>query len=69
MRKWEITRIPDFIGMKGVINPIGPSPEKWEPPPAPLYKLNFNGASKGNPGLTGYRGVIRNQEAKPMGIY
>lgn len=61
LRKWEITGIPNYIGKKGVSNPIGPSPKQWEPPPAPLYKLNFDGASKGNPGLAGFWGAIRNQ--------
>lgn len=68
LRKWEITGIPNFIGMKGVINQIWTSLKKWEPPPAPLYKLNFDGASKGNLGLAGYGGAIRNQEGKPVGI-
>ena len=52
-----------------MINPIGPSPEKWEPTQTPMYKLNFDGTSKGNPDSTGYGGVICNPEGKPMGIY
>ena len=69
LKKWEITEVPNFIGRKGVINTIGPSPEKREPPPDLTYKLNFDGASKGNPGLTGYGGANRNSDGKPVGIY
>ena len=38
LENWEIIGILNFIGRKGVINPIGPSPYKWEPSLAPLYK-------------------------------
>lgn len=34
-----------------------------------MFKLNFDGASKGNPGLAGYGGAIRNSEGNPVGIY
>jgi ribonuclease HI len=37
------------------------SPSKWLPPPPPgFHKVNFDGASKGNPGHSGYGAVIRN---------
>lgn len=39
------------------------------PPPVSQYKLNFDGASKGNPGPTGFGGAIRNSEGVPVGIY
>ena len=31
----------------------------WSPPPFPFIKLNFDGASKGNPGAAGYGVVFR----------
>jgi hypothetical protein len=37
------------------------SPSKWHPrPPSGFHKVNFDGASKGNPGHSGYGVVIRN---------
>jgi ribonuclease HI len=36
------------------------SPSHWSPPPEAFVKLNFDGASKGNPGAAGYGVVIRN---------
>lgn len=31
----------------------------WKPPPVDTLKLNFDGASKGNPAPTGFRCVLR----------
>eukprot|EP00253_Pinus_taeda_P008598 PITA_08598 len=42
---------------------------QWIPPPKNTYLLNFDGASKGNPGITGYGGVIRNSQGIPLKIY
>jgi hypothetical protein len=36
------------------------SPTTWTPPPAHFIKVNFDGASKGNPGPAGYGAVLRN---------
>jgi hypothetical protein len=33
--------------------------EKWEPPPQGFIKLNYDGASKGNPGQAGAGGLFR----------
>eukprot|EP00253_Pinus_taeda_P009198 PITA_09198 len=41
----------------------------WKPPPKNTYMLNFDGASKGNPGITGYGGVIRNAQGIPLQVY
>ena len=35
------------------------NPSLWDPPPAGFIKINFDGASKGNPGPTGYGAAIR----------
>lgn len=42
--------------------------ENWEPPLTSIYKLKFDGDSKGNPRLAGYGGAIRNSEGKPIGL-
>eukprot|EP00253_Pinus_taeda_P003217 PITA_03217 len=34
----------------------------WQPPPQGFMKCNIDGASKGNPGMAGYGGVIRDQK-------
>lgn len=34
-----------------------------------MYQLNFDGASKGNPGKTGYGGVFRDHFGSPHLIY
>jgi probable phosphoglycerate mutase len=41
-----------------------PSPVTWLPPPNGFIKINFDGASKGNPGPAGYGAVIRNSEGE-----
>jgi hypothetical protein len=39
------------------------SPSFWSPPPEDFVKLNFDGASKGNPGAAGYGVVFRDSRA------
>lgn len=34
-----------------------------------MIQLNFDGASKGNPGIVGYRGIFRDHEGKPLLIF
>ena len=38
----------------------------WRPPPFRVFQLNFDGASRGNPGQTGFGGVIRDHQGKPL---
>jgi len=45
------------------------SPLKWSPPASSSYKLNFDGAAKGNPGPAGYGGVFRNEKGAALHIY
>lgn len=51
---------------KAAVNPSkrSTSPTSWSPPAHNTYKLNFDGAAKGNLGLAGYGGVIRSRLAK-----
>jgi len=43
--------------------------DKWTPPPNNMFQLNFDGASKGNPGKAGYGGVFRDHHGNPQLIY
>ena len=36
------------------------SPTRWTPPPPGFIKINIDGASRGNPGPTGFDLVLRN---------
>eukprot|EP00253_Pinus_taeda_P032484 PITA_32484 len=45
------------------------SPSHWSPPARAAYKLNFDGAAKGNPGPSGFGGVIRNSDGVVIYIY
>lgn len=41
----------------------------WQPPPDACLKLNFDGASRGNPGIAGIGGVIRNHQGNIIHIF
>ena len=69
LRNWGITSIPTFFGFQGNTSQTGHSPESWEPPPANMYKLNFDGASKGNPGPAGFGGAIHNSKGMVEGLF
>lgn len=43
--------------------------ESWQSPPDGGIKLNFDGASRGNPGSAGIGGVFRNQKGEILHIY
>jgi len=45
------------------------SSHHWSPPASYSYKLNFDGATKGNPGLVGYGGIFRNNVGSTLHIY
>eukprot|EP00253_Pinus_taeda_P022049 PITA_22049 len=45
------------------------SPLFWSPPASNSFKLNFDGAAKGNPGPTGFGGVFRNEVGATIHIY
>lgn len=41
----------------------------WKRPPSGFLKLNFDGASRGNPGMAGIGGIIRNNAREIQHIY
>lgn len=45
------------------------SPQFWSPPATHSYKLNFDGAAKGNLGLAGYGGIFRDVVGSALHIY
>lgn len=40
--------------------------DSWTPPLKNTIKLNFDGASKGNPRNAGFGGIFRNHEGSPL---
>eukprot|EP00253_Pinus_taeda_P024057 PITA_24057 len=44
-------------------------PSHWSPPPPNSFMLNFDGASKGNPGETGYGGAVRNPQGQVLKVF
>lgn len=42
---------------------------KWDKPPIGLVKLNSDGASRGNPGLSGGEGVIQDTYVGVFGLF
>jgi len=41
----------------------------WRPPPYGFLKVNIDGTSKGNPGLVGFRGAIRDEQGQVKKIF
>lgn len=42
------------------------APGKWTPPSKNMFQLNFDGASKGNPGNSGFEGIGRDWKRIPL---
>lgn len=64
---WNLTIRSTIINKVMSQNPQ--SLDSWNPPPASFIKLNFDGASKGNPGPTGRGGFFRNDRGEILYIY
>ena len=45
------------------------SPLLWIPPPLGTFKLNSDGAAKGNPGPAGYEGIIQNSRGCILSLF
>ena len=66
---WEINTVPPYIGPPRPLRNQSQSSEHWSPPPQRIFKLNFDGVAKGNSGLAGIGGVIRNSEGSILGVF
>ena len=51
---------------KGTTPSKGSTPGKWLPPPKHMFQLNFDGASKRNPGSAGFGGIFRDYKGAPL---
>ena len=45
------------------------SPLQWDSPPVVVFKMNFDGGSKGNPGKVGFDGVIRDHNGEIIHLF
>ena len=69
LHDWEIRSLPPFVRKEIHLVINLNSPSVWSPPPDGTFKLKFDGASKGNPDLTGFGGVVRNNVGSIQGVF
>jgi hypothetical protein len=62
LQRWQLRLINQLVIKAPKSQNI--SPTTWTPPPTGFIKINFDGASKGNPGPAGYGAVIRNSKGE-----
>jgi ribonuclease HI len=48
---------------------LQPGDHNWTPPPLGFLKLNFDRAAKGNPGVAGMGGVIKDSDGNVIRLY
>ena len=58
--EWKLISIPLGVRVKRNKDKIDRSSIHWQPPQLGFVKLNFDGASRGNPGKFGIGACIRN---------
>eukprot|EP00253_Pinus_taeda_P003909 PITA_03909 len=56
-------------GISKTVSHITVDKDIWQPPPHGFMKCNIDGASKGNPGMAGYGGVIRYEQGFIKAIF
>ena len=69
MESWGLRSILHFIGnaRKAMLGPL--SLKSWSPLSIGSFKVNFDGASKGNPRLARYGGVVRDLKGNIQGLF
>ncbi|XP_059075074.1 uncharacterized protein LOC131875073 [Cryptomeria japonica] len=63
---WSGLIIPPYIGIGSEANHNKRVDYHWQPPDVGWYKLNFDGASRGNPGVAGIGFSILNWEGREI---
>ncbi|XP_059074768.1 uncharacterized protein LOC131874858 [Cryptomeria japonica] len=65
--KWSLKDIGPVVPSK---RQVDMSLIKWTVPPKDWVKLNFDGASKGNPGRVGFEAILRDENGRMIsGVY
>ncbi|XP_057836447.1 uncharacterized protein LOC131046677 [Cryptomeria japonica] len=67
-KRWEGLSFPPFVGDGHVESLRSRVVCRWQPPGKGWVKLNFDGASHGNPGQAGIRCSVHNWESKEIDI-
>ncbi|XP_059068482.1 uncharacterized protein LOC131858992 [Cryptomeria japonica] len=66
-KQWSGIKIPPFTGKTGTDKEEIRKTCKWQPPKHGWFKLNFDGASRGNPGTAGAGCIIHLDKGKSIG--
>ena len=66
---WDLdkTQLEGLYMRERILQPS--SPKSWSPPPPMVFKLNFDGASRGNPGLMGFGGLCRDSLGRIIFVF
>ena len=69
LQDWGISQLPLNNPCLNKLVPQSNNAEFWQKPLPSAFKLNFDGAAKGNPSLAGFRGVIRDSHGRILNLY
>jgi hypothetical protein len=67
LNSWQLN-LPPFLTSLSTSLSHKTIPSHWEAPQKGFYKINFDGASKGNPGPTGYGSTIQKRKGEILHI-
>ena len=69
LQEWGISSLSEYIGILKLKMINKASPNFWSHPSSATVKLNFDGASNGNPGVDGFGGAVKNHHGKIQGVF